>query len=274
MTLPVKPRKRKSRPRSAQPTPGVRGVVPPEEKARRRMRALSARIRRLRIAWARRDLNPHTRAFSPILCLSTQVGEKSPVRGFHASYASERSLSRVKRTRPTSAFRDPSAQVRRELRTANGVMVNLVPTAYVATGRARDTAGILADDANRSRAARSRFIFHTPRPCAVPKFTHGRWPGVSRPLGRSAVLGDQGVQDLPALDPGGDVDGLAGLPLWGLLLQGPGAADDRCSAERTWSGPCGGAARRGSARGPSTRGAASPRTAPRMRSLVATGPAS
>jgi hypothetical protein len=39
-----------------------------------------------------------------------------------------------------------------------------------------------------------------------------------RSLGRSAVLGDQAVQDLPALDPGGDVDGLAGLPLRGLLL--------------------------------------------------------
>ena len=36
-------------------------------------------------AWARRDLNPHTRAFSPILCLSTQVGEKSPSWGFHAA---------------------------------------------------------------------------------------------------------------------------------------------------------------------------------------------
>jgi hypothetical protein len=29
-------------------------------------------------------LNPETRAFSPILRLSTQMGEKSPVRGFHA----------------------------------------------------------------------------------------------------------------------------------------------------------------------------------------------
>jgi hypothetical protein len=31
------------------------------------------------------DLNPHDRAFSPILCLSTQVGEKSPSWGFHAA---------------------------------------------------------------------------------------------------------------------------------------------------------------------------------------------
>lgn len=28
-------------------------------------------------------MNPHIRAFSPILCLSTQVGEKSPSWGFH-----------------------------------------------------------------------------------------------------------------------------------------------------------------------------------------------
>jgi hypothetical protein len=31
------------------------------------------------------DLNPEVRAFSPILRLSTQVGEKSPVRGVHAN---------------------------------------------------------------------------------------------------------------------------------------------------------------------------------------------
>ena len=36
-------------------------------------------------AWARRDLNPHISAISPILCLSTQVGEKSPSWGFHAA---------------------------------------------------------------------------------------------------------------------------------------------------------------------------------------------
>ena len=40
------------------------------------------------------------------------------------------------------------------------------------------------------------------------------------PLGRSAVLGYQAVQDLPALNPGGDVNGLAGLPLRELLLRG------------------------------------------------------
>ena len=33
----------------------------------------------------RGDLNPEVRAFSPILRLSTQMGEKSPVRGFHAN---------------------------------------------------------------------------------------------------------------------------------------------------------------------------------------------
>jgi hypothetical protein len=31
------------------------------------------------------DLNPESGAFSPILRLSTQMGEKSPVRGFHAN---------------------------------------------------------------------------------------------------------------------------------------------------------------------------------------------
>ena len=47
--------------------------------------------------------------------------------------------------------------------------------------------------------------------CAVPKLAHGRWPGVSRSLGRSAVLADQAAEDLPALDPGGDVNGVARL---------------------------------------------------------------
>jgi hypothetical protein len=35
-----------------------------------------------------------------------------------------------------------------------------------------------------------------------------------------AVLVDQAANDMPALDPGGDIDGLAGLPLRGFLLQG------------------------------------------------------
>jgi hypothetical protein len=33
----------------------------------------------------RGDLNPEVRAFSPILRLSTQMGEKFPVRGVHAN---------------------------------------------------------------------------------------------------------------------------------------------------------------------------------------------
>lgn len=43
--------------------------------------------------------------------------------------------------------------------------------------------------------------------------------GVSRSLSRSAVLVNQTAKDLPALDPGGDVDGLAELPLRRFLLQ-------------------------------------------------------
>ena len=41
-------------------------------------------------------MNPHTRAFSPILCLSTQVEEKSPSWGFHAAHASGHGPSCVK----------------------------------------------------------------------------------------------------------------------------------------------------------------------------------
>jgi hypothetical protein len=44
--------------------------------------------------------------------------------------------------------------------------------------------------------------------------------GVSRSLSRSAVLVNQtAAKDLPALDPGGDIDGLAELPLRKFLLQ-------------------------------------------------------
>lgn len=35
------------------------------------------------------------------------------------------------------------------------------------------------------------------------------------------MLADQAANDLPALDPGGDIDGLAGLPLRGFPLQAP-----------------------------------------------------
>ena len=40
-----------------------------------------------------------------------------------------------------------------------------------------------------------------------------------RSLGRSAVFADQAAEDLPALDPGGDIDGVAGLAQRGFLLQ-------------------------------------------------------
>ena len=49
-----------------------------------RVQAVPESVKIHQFAWARRDLNPHTRAFSPISCLSTQVGEKSPSWGFHA----------------------------------------------------------------------------------------------------------------------------------------------------------------------------------------------
>ena len=44
-------------------------------------------------------------------------------------------------------------------------------------------------------------------------------PGVSRSLGRSAVFADQATEDLPSLDPGGDIGRLAGPPLRRLLPQ-------------------------------------------------------
>ena len=39
----------------------------------------------LSAGWEKWDLNPRIRAFSPILCLTTQVGEKSLSWGFHAA---------------------------------------------------------------------------------------------------------------------------------------------------------------------------------------------
>jgi hypothetical protein len=51
----------------------------------RRVQALSDSVIHHRFIRCPRDLNPHARAFSPILRLSPQPGEKSPVRGFHAS---------------------------------------------------------------------------------------------------------------------------------------------------------------------------------------------
>jgi hypothetical protein len=38
-------------------------------------------------------------------------------------------------------------------------------------------------------------------------------------LGCSAVFADHSAEDLPALDPGGDIDGVAGLTQRGFLLQ-------------------------------------------------------
>jgi hypothetical protein len=55
--------------------------------------------------------------------------------------------------------------------------------------------------------------------CPVPKLAHSRRPGVSRSLGCSVVLADQAAEDLPALDPGGDIDGAAGLAQRRFLLQ-------------------------------------------------------
>src|SRR5580693_2438470 len=43
--------------------------------------------------------------------------------------------------------------------------------------------------------------------------------GVSRSLSRSALLVNQTAKDLPELDPGGDIDGLAELPPRRFLLQ-------------------------------------------------------
>ena len=53
----------------------------------------------------------------------------------------------------------------------------------------------------------------------MPKLVHGRWPGVSCPLGRSAVLADQAAKDLHTPDPGGDIGRVAGPPLRRFLLQ-------------------------------------------------------
>jgi hypothetical protein len=39
-------------------------------------------------------------------------------------------------------------------------------------------------------------------------------------LGRSAVFADQAAEDLPALDPSGDIDGVAGLAQRWFLPQG------------------------------------------------------
>jgi hypothetical protein len=64
---------------------GFRGGRPPGRYNEGDQGAVSQHTGRLSPSWARRDLNPHIRAFSPILCLSTQVGEESPSWGFHAA---------------------------------------------------------------------------------------------------------------------------------------------------------------------------------------------
>ena len=54
-------------------------------------------------------MNPHRRAFSPIPRLNTQVGEKSPVRGFHALMLAAAPWPVSSRTRRVPASRSPGA---------------------------------------------------------------------------------------------------------------------------------------------------------------------
>src|SRR6516164_2502776 len=54
-----------------------------------------------------------------------------------------------------------------------------------------------------------------------------RWPGVPRSLGRFAVLADQAAKDMPALNPCGDIDGLAVQPLREARLLVFGQAGDQ-----------------------------------------------
>lgn len=49
------------------------------------------------------------------------------------------------------------------------------------------------------------------QPCAVPKLAHSRLPAAFRWLRCSAVFADQSANDGPALDPSGDIDGMAEL---------------------------------------------------------------
>jgi hypothetical protein len=55
--------------------------------------------------------------------------------------------------------------------------------------------------------------------CAVPKLAHGGWTAALCSLGCSPVLADQAVDDLPALDPGGHIDGAARLMQRRILVQ-------------------------------------------------------
>lgn len=86
-------------------------------------------------------MNPHTGDASPIPGMNTETSEKSPVRGSHASTiagAPRPASSRFPRLLPTGSR---PARDSRPLRAAGDVRVNLVPAAYVAMDRARDTAG-------------------------------------------------------------------------------------------------------------------------------------
>jgi hypothetical protein len=61
-----------------------RAFSPDGENALRRVQALPETGKMRVNLWARRDSKAQTRAFSLILRLSTQAGEKSRIRGFHA----------------------------------------------------------------------------------------------------------------------------------------------------------------------------------------------
>ena len=53
----------------------------------------------------------------------------------------------------------------------------------------------------------------------MPKLVHSRRPAVSYSLGCSAVFADQAAENLPALDPGSNIDGAAGLAQRRFLVQ-------------------------------------------------------
>jgi hypothetical protein len=73
---------------------------------------------------------------------------------------------------------------------------------------------------DRRTAPDQKVIIIRPRtPVLCQNSFVGASHGVSRSLSRSAVLVNQTAKDLPALDPGGDIDGLAELPLRRFLPQ-------------------------------------------------------
>jgi hypothetical protein len=95
-----------------------------------------------------------------------------------------------------------------------------------------------------------------------------------RSSGRSPILVDQPVDDLPTPDPAGDVDRLTGLMQRRSLFARLVRTMFVCNAVSTRPGSAGGAARRGSGGGRGTRAAVFPHTALRRSSPGATGPAS